>query len=71
MRAATPASTSGSNGSASRGSRRAANSSIATVPQMPHDEEAGPSRGVGAGATPPVSTVTSLYSASAAEPWPQ
>ena len=41
---------------------------MATVPQIPHDEEAGPRRGMGTGAVPSVSTVTSLNSASEAGP---
>ena len=50
---------------------RVAISVSAEVPQSPHDELTVPIRGSGIGASPPVSTVTTLYSDSAAGPWPQ
>ena len=53
---------------AGTGSRRSVSSSIASVPQMPQLDDVLPRRGVGAGARPPVSTVTVLKSVSTAEP---
>ena len=38
----------------------AQSASIDSLPQMPHDDDVSPRRGVGAGAAPPVSTVTTL-----------
>ena len=50
------------------GSSRSASSSSDVDPQSPHDDDIVPSRGVGAGARPPVSTETTLNSVSTAEP---
>ena len=44
---------------------------MVSEPHSPHDEVVVVSRGVGSGATPPVSTLTTLNSVSTAEPVPQ
>ena len=65
-------STAGSQGSATwSGWRRRRSSSSCVVPQIPHDDEVVVRRGVGSGARPPVSTLTTLNSVSDAGPVPQ
>jgi hypothetical protein len=56
---------------AGSGASRSHSSSIEAEPHSPHDEVVVPSRGVGTGARPPVSTDTTLNLVSTAEPVPQ
>ena len=68
-RSGTVTNTSGSNrASPERGPTRSRTSWMATEPHSPHDDVVVPNLGCGTGARPPVSTVTTLYAVSDAEP---